>query len=136
MVQPKIVVRNTAPHQGDTTSRPRAETPSPQGGGKLTPLLTTGCCLARVRQAAQGAREARVEARREAEQGGKLTPLLTTGCCLARMGLGGMQCSMSPPNPLTTKTSRPQLVGAELASALGAGGLAALGPGVWPYSEN
>src|SRR6266700_450135 len=55
MIQPKIVVRNTisgrrppAPGRREEGIQGGGETPTPQGGGKLTPLPTTGYHLARV----------------------------------------------------------------------------------------
>src|SRR6266571_4784091 len=109
MIQPKIVVRNTIsgrrPPAPERREKPGRRQEGIQGGGKLTPLQTTGCRLARIRQAVQGTqggdkREARAEER-------PLPPRAE-----ASSALGGMQRSMSPPNPLMTETSRPQLVGA------------------------
>src|SRR6266568_2688586 len=57
MIQPKIVVRNTisgrrppAPGRREKQEgiQGGGKTPTPQGGGKLTPLPTTGYHLARV----------------------------------------------------------------------------------------
>ncbi len=72
MIQPKIVVRNTIsgrrPPAPERREKPGRRQEGIQGGGKLTPLPTTGCRLARIRQAVQGTqggdkREARAEER-------------------------------------------------------------------------
>src|SRR6266567_822332 len=78
MIQPKIVVRNTISGRRPPAPGRREKQEGIQGGGKLTPLQTTGCRLAHVRQAVQGT-----------QGGGKLTPLPTTGYHLARVSLGG-----------------------------------------------
>ncbi len=85
MIQPKIVVRNTISGRRPPAPGRREKQEGIQGGGKLTPLQTTGCRLAHVRQAVhQGGGETPTP-----QGGGKLTPLPTTGYHLARVSLGG-----------------------------------------------
>src|SRR6266568_4416302 len=84
MIQPKIVVRNTISGRRPPAPGRREKQEGIQGGGKLTPLQTTGCRLAHVRQAGQGTqggdrRESTAEER----------PLPPTGYHLARVSLGG-----------------------------------------------
>src|SRR6266700_832617 len=121
MIQPKIVVRNTIsgrrPPAPERREKPGRRQEGIQGGGKLTPLPTTGCRLARIRQAVQGTqggdkREARAEERPLPPRAEASSAPTNHGVSPCPREPGGMQRSMSPPNPLMTETSRPQLVGA------------------------
>ena len=152
MIQPKIVVRNTIsgrrPPAPERREKPGRRQEGIQGGGKLTPLPTTGCRLARIRQAVQGTqggdkREARAEERplppraeassRPYQPRGITLPAWAWGYAMFYVSIQSFDDKDKPPAVSRGGACLRPGVGGSLASALGLGASSALrcalGPG-------